>query len=375
MSRNLSQDNSAKLKVVLIHLGKAPAQHLWVNLESLLKRFIEVEFVLISDKAHLEPPKNSKLVFFQYLRSESISQVLDSLDHDLTFRSGFWKYTLERFIALEQYHRTDPETKIIHIESDILLFPEFPFDSFLALEKLAWQKVDESRDVASVFFSPHHIESGWLVSQLLHLLQNHNHLTDMTGLNLIRKCNPTRVDTIPSFSAELGIQVLREGDQNTSLMLDLSKNFSLFDGIFDPAAYGMWLSGSDPKNYHGRQILFDTEEIVKGGTFVDPSQLRYVLSESDQLFCVSKYESVRIWSLHIHSKDLRLLGNDWHQRLRHLVSLSSIGQVRSEFHPRTLLMLILSNIRDKTFMSWILHTPKLKPILVLVLKLRQMMRA
>ena len=78
--------------------------------------------------------------------------------------------------------------------------------------------------------------------------------------------NLNRIQVIPSHSPLLGMDLFQEGSERKELSDDLSRDFVKFGGIFDPAVFGMWLTGSDPRNYYGKQIIFDTKEIVGGGT-------------------------------------------------------------------------------------------------------------
>jgi hypothetical protein len=183
------------------------------------------------------------------------------------------------------------------------------------------------------------------------------------------------VHVLPSYSSILGSSLYWNRIEDFTLASGLSFDVDNFNGIFDPAAYGMWLTGSDPRNYHGLQVLFDTDEIIRGGTYVNPSKYEYYFSDSNELFLTQAEKSVRIWSLHVHSKDLRLLGDGWHERLREVVNLSSKGEVYSEFHMKVLVKLAISNIKSRTFMSWILHIRRLKPILRIILKVRSRIRA
>ena len=360
------------LKVVLVHLGDSPAAHLWENLRSLLSRFSNIEFVLVSDREHSQAPINSRLSFFRYWRDQETQDALEGLAHDSKFRSGFWQLTLERFIALEKYHAYNPSSKVIHIESDILLLPNFPFEAFNTLPKLAWQRVDDTRDIASILFLPSYHETAWFINEMLTLLHSNNGLTDMTLLNSIRVRNPKRINVLPSFSIDLDGKLHWNGELNGKLASELSSDEEFFNGIFDPAAFGMWLGGSDPRNYYGRQILFDTSEILSGGTYVNPARYKYIFNEQGQLFCLGKHSQTRIWSLHVHSKDLRLFGEDWRERLALLVEFSDLGHKIIEFQFKSLLKLAISNLRNRTFVSWILHIPKLKPILVIIRRLRSM---
>jgi hypothetical protein len=362
------------MRLVLVHLGDAQAEHLWLNMKSILKRFPKIEIAFISDRYHQQLPVDSRVSFFQYQRTEVDRTILTNLEHDSKFRSGFWQFTIERFLALEQYHQTCPSSKVLHIESDILLMPNFPFEAISKILKLAWLRVDENRDVAAILYSPSLNETTWLIREIHKEIMKNSLITDMTSLNQIRRNNQNRIQVIPSHSPLLGMDLFQESPERKELSDELSRDFFKFGGIFDPAVFGMWLTGSDPRNYYGKQIIFDTKEIVGGGTYIDPSRLKYSISEDGELFCGIGCDAVRIWSLHVHSKDLRLFGDEWRSRLESLVIQSKNGIVVTEFHLKTLLKSIHSNFRDRTMISWVLHVPKLAPFVKFLRKLRSTIR-
>jgi hypothetical protein len=374
MLADMEINPSKGLKLVLVHLGKAPAEHLWLNIESLLKRFPSLEIVFISDRAHSQCPIDSRVEFYRYSPSESTKMILANLIHDSNFRGGFWQFTLERFFALRDYHRLNPDIGIFHIESDILLLPGFPMEEVSGVTCLTWLRVDDHRDIASLFFSPSPTETVWLAEKILDLISKRVDLTDMTALNLVRTHNSERIKIFPSYSLLLSSELVGIELIANSLAHDLSQGFNEFRGIFDPAAYGMWLTGSDPRNYYGKQIMFDTKELLKGGTYIDPSNFQYSFSDQGELFCKFGKNQVRIWSLHIHSKDLQLLGNGWIPRLQSLVGQSGEGRIFVEFHLITFIKMIKSNFQDKTLVGWILHIPKLRPLKTILVNLRSTIR-
>jgi hypothetical protein len=373
MNSNSTLSNFQNLKLVFVHLGKAKANHLWHNLNSVQVRFPDLEIVLISDRFHKELLKLPKVHFFEYKRNEDAVQRLQLLKHDLKFRSGFWRYTIERFMALSEYHQANPDFPILHIESDILLLPGFPFDKVLNLEKLAWLRADTHRDVAALFFTPGWQQTNWLMSEILEEIAHDPFATDMSALNKIRKDHREKITIFPSYSHKVQCGITWEGQINNELTEELSLNSEYFEGIFDPAAFGMWLTGSDPRNYYGKQIIFDTEEIINGGSYVDPSIFKYEFGNGGSLTAKFSESEVKIWSLHVHSKDQKLLGIAWEERLQNLVIRSRQGRIYSEFKPRILFDLVQSNFRDRTFISWILHIPMIRPFFSFLRKFRSIL--
>jgi hypothetical protein len=349
-----------KIKVVFVHLGNAPAEHLWANIGTLVKKFANIEIVLVSDLERSELISHPRIEFFKYIRPDAYREQLSRLNFEFRFRSGFWQYTLERILALDQYHHSFPQKKLLHLESDVLLLDEFPFQIFEQLTKMSWLSVDENRDVATFIYLPHAQATKTLAEALLEQLSVDPTLTDMKFLREFRLRNPTEVLLAPSLSIEIATNLVSNGKLDSKVGSELSSASKIFDGIFDPAAIGMWLTGSDPRNYYGARKVFDTREILNGGTFINPEVFKYRLSSSEGLFVsVNNLES-RVWCLHIHSKDMRLFGSSSMTRLKELVVLSERGKVHSEFDLKCLLGLLRENFVNRTMISFILHHPRLR---------------
>lgn len=349
-----------KMKIVFVHLGNAPAEHLWANIRTLVKRFLNIEIVLVSDLERSELISHPRIEFFKYIRPAVYGEQLSRLNFEFEFRSGFWQYTLERILALNQYHDTFPQKKLMHVESDVLLLDDFPFQIFELQTKLSWLSVDENRDVAALIYLPHAKATKTLAEALLSQLSVDPTLTDMKFLREFRLKNPTEVLLAPSLSLEMATHLISKGEMNLKIGSELSSASKIFFGIFDPAAFGMWLTGSDPRNYYGSRKVFDTREILNGGTFINPGTFQYRLSDTGGLFVSINNMESRVWCLHVHSKDMRLFGNSSGTRLKELVALSNIGKVHSEFDLKCLLGLLRENFRNRTMIGFILHHPRLR---------------
>jgi hypothetical protein len=349
-----------KMKIVFVHLGNAPAEHLWANIRRLEKKFANIEIVLVSDLERSELTSHPRIEFFKYIRPAAYKEQLSKLNYEFKFRSGFWQYTLERLLALYQYHQTFPQKKIMHLESDVLLLDGFPFQIFEQQTKMSWLSVDENRDVATLVYLPNAQATKILSDALLAYLSSDPTLTDMKFLREFRINNPTEVLLAPSLSIELANLLISNSEIDSQIGLELSSSSKVFGGIFDPAAIGMWLAGSDPRNYYGSRKLFDTREILEGGTFINPARFKYRLSDNEELYISINNIESRVWSLHIHSKDLRLFGNSSEARLKELVTLSKMDKVHSEFDLKCLLGLLRENFRNKTLIGLILHHPRLR---------------
>jgi hypothetical protein len=239
---------------------------------------------------------------------------------------------------------------------------------------MSWLSVDEKRDVASFIYLPHAQATKTLAKALLAQLTVDPTLTDMKFLREFRLKNPTEVLLAPSLSLEIATQLVSNCEIDPKVGSELSSASKIFGGIFDPAAIGMWLTGSDPRNYYGTRRVFDTREILNGGTFINPGTYKYRLSDTGELFVSFNNLESRVWCLHIHSKDLRLFGDSAGTRLKELVALSKRGKVYSEFDIKCLLGLLRENFKNRTMIGFILHHPRLRWLKSSLLLLRGTIR-
>jgi len=348
------------MKIIFVHLGEAPANHLWANINSLISRFKNFEIVLVSDRKHSELKVHPRVNFFMYKQSENTKRLLMNLKFESNFRNGFWHFTLERLIALSQYHQTNPYDSILHIESDVLLLNGFPVNAFDSLDKLCWLRAHEFGDIATLIYSPNAGESCWLSQEVESLIKNDYFLTDMKALMKIRETNPSRVITAPSMSHQMINELLKKNTAPKEIMKDLSALSPLFNGIFDPAAIGMWLTGCDPRNHYGFTRIFDTDEVLKSRPYIDPSLFNYHSNNSGTLTILVNGIEISIWCLHVHSKDLKLFNIGWESRMLELVNLSKSNKIRTQFDFVCLLKLVHSNYKNKTLIGFILYIPKLR---------------
>jgi len=351
------------MKIVFVHLGEGRADHLWANIRSLISRFESFEIVLVSDRQRSELIAHPRVSFFKYLRSETTDRLIGNLKFERDFRDGFWHFSLERLIALSQYHLANKDQSILHVESDVLLLSGFPTKSFNGLEKLTWLRAFDTGDIATLIYSPNAEETYWLAQQVENLIRGGDHLlTDMKALLKIRVANPERVTTAPSLSKEVASTLSKDSKITLELAADLSAMYSDFGGIFDSAAIGMWLTGCDPRNYYGFTRIFDTKTVQEAAPYLDPSQFEYKVDVSGRLTALVEGSEISIWCLHIHSKNLELFNAGWEVKLQELVQMSRRSRIVLRFNLGCLIKLIVSNLRNKTFVSFILHIPKLRPL-------------
>lgn len=310
-------------RLVLVHLGDSSPPHLESNLSYLGWRFPDLKPVLIVDSQKLAQElakKGFNVELFLYSRASNNFD-WSKLGSDLRFRNGFWRYSTERIFALAEWHEANNQVSLIHIESDILLLENFPFDEIATLDKLQWQTVTLDHDVAAVLYSPSSAQTTWLWQAMADLLEQDSSLNDMTLLSRVRRNNPGLVGTLPSWSEEWGVPKLSDGQEVRRLTKPVT---SRAPGVIDGSTIGVWLTGQDLRNNQGRMIVHrDFPNSV-----TESSRLDFHMKSGKLFASRNGGKSVPIYCLHIHSKNVSLFRDRQDRVLRRFVELSSDKSVK-----------------------------------------------
>jgi len=119
--------------IVFIHLGSKIPKYLLRNLERTQNLFPDYKIVLITNKPNFSLESIFTYTFEENSRTEILfSKIEKNLNMD--FRKGYWKFTLQRIFALASYQNSYRDESVLHVESDVILLPNFPFDKLWAIE-------------------------------------------------------------------------------------------------------------------------------------------------------------------------------------------------------------------------------------------------
>jgi len=299
------------IKPVIVHLGPAGAPWVFTNISRHLELFPGVPILFISNhKSHLKKASSLGIETYLYQPTRETDEIFRDTTHSITFRHDFWRTSVERIIAIQQYQTESNQEKLLHIESDVMLMPNFPWSKVEKLDKLAWLSANSFLDCAALLYSPSTSATEWLVEELKREIRLHKDATDMKALYSIRKKFPEEIRLFPSTSAALADEKLRNDKkrfiENTILT-------SYFGGIFDVLNMGMWLTGQNPRNQGGKVIRY--EKYFTQDNDFDPNS--FLLHNG----CLSVGEQPResVFNLHVHSKNLKLLSPRWESELSKLV--------------------------------------------------------
>jgi len=309
--------------LVFVQLGTARAPWLFKNMERTRALFPKNNLVLISDNQNFIR-KASRMGFNTHFHkiSDEIQIALTLNRNDQVFRENFWRFSLERLLAVALFHATIPNASVLHIESDVMLFSSFPLKELAKCKKPIWLSANETQDCAALFFLSSQSDARWFLEQALLNIRQDPLITDMKLLRAIRLDNPKRVELFPTSSKEV-FRITQES--RVDRFNQITKMSSYFGGIFDVAGIGIWLTGINPRNTGGRVLRYDNS--VTGDNVFSASSFAF----RDSCLQVNASPSIRVHCLHIHSKNEVLLSTRGDKLLQRMIDESSTLRRGSRF--------------------------------------------
>jgi hypothetical protein len=361
----LTEAYKNEINAVFVHLGSNIPRHLVLSLNRQLTLFPNIPCVLIVDNLpSVQLPDEIRVEMYSTSQEtqDLFQEASKRMDH--RFRGGFWKYTFERLFALQQYHEKNPEVKLIHIESDVLLMPSFPWTKFAGYGSIAWLNVNETHDVAALVYLPNLNATKFFCDFLRKQLRDNPETTDMYSLLSFANSFPSKHKYLPSLndinSREVDLNLLKRNMDSASY----------FKGFFDPLALGIWYFGQDPKNKYGVSTRYvDQEHHYLSATKV---QLNF---KDGHL----KDQMQNEWfSIHLHSKNLNLFGPNWEKWLtRYLYeavsqtnkNIFSFSAFRLAIHDRPIKEHLWHGLAKNSWLQDLAKTPRIATIIGRVKKL------
>jgi hypothetical protein len=339
------------ISIVFVQLGNTIPKHLISNIKLVHLMFPQTLInCVVSKETHLSKNIPPYVSIFTYEPSPEVNEIFKLKSIDPKFRSGFWRYSLERLIAIESLHATKKDQAHLHVESDVLLLPNFPLQKFSELKHVSWLPFNPTNDIASLVYFPKYESTQEFKTDLLNYMIDSSKPTDMKGLSNLRHNFPQKYKTLPIFHSLLPrlntVNVARSNESEVN-----------FGGLFDALNIGMWLTGIDPRNTYGVLELFETKKIVIDNSYIDPSTYSIKYSEKNGLYFESDDDKISIYNLHIHSKSMKIFSKNWSHKIADLTLLSHEKNVRRIFYPKILLSLILDNFKNRTFLEFLYNSP------------------
>lgn len=272
--------------------------------------------------------------------------VSDYSSHGTSFRNDFWFKTVARFYALYEYQSSDPESPLLHVEADVWISQNLPLHLFDKLQgKIAYPLKNSSEGIASTLYISN-LETLKVLIDFSEKCFRLNPLsTDVSILGSFHQEFPEIFENLPTLP--LSFDILRS-PVPPGLSEKLNKNFEKYGGIFDSSSLGIHYTGVDPRNNWGVRTLFHSPGA--------PMELGKATLEIHEGKPFLKYngKAVEVFSLHVHSKDIRMFRTK--SNLNRLKQVSQFNQnnKRNEYlgldslniFVKTLLINILLKLRQ-----------------------------
>jgi hypothetical protein len=323
----------------MVYLGSNTPPYVFDNLRYLKRQFPDRKIIFISDsKVAISKAGKIGIQAWQYEEdtSESLS-IKSNSSLPMGFRDGFWFTTTSRFFALHEFMKENPRTKILQVEADVWLSPNFPFEKFESLDSkydVAYPLESEVTGAASILYIRDEVSSLRFTSEVRRIMASDRSSTDMTILGQIYKGSPVQCLILPSIPKD---SLAFNASLPRSVLTIASEGFDYFHGIFDAVTYGLYLSGEDARNHRGKIFKFRRQE----GHIVHCDKLKFQLGREGVL--IDENNLVPLFNIHVHSKNR----NTWHKNFMHkglpkIIRESTKGESSSRDYLLTLKLIFKS---------------------------------
>ena len=326
------------MEIVFIHLNTRLPSYLCWNLKAHIEKFPQHKVTLIHS-AGQRMPSIEGLTLVPAME-DARWQELDSLyTHPKEFRSNFWLTSSARLFALENYI-TSTQQELIHVESDVILSPDFPFSRFSGLEKgLAFPLISDSRGVASVVYLRDTKAANLLTSTLISEAKKNAQTTEMLSLKKVYESSPTKVCILPIGNSNPNFY----RNIAESRLVEIMSTFRIFGGIFDGVEIGQFFLGTDPRNRRGKQLI--RHDLVDG--YINIKSLKLDHDTKRRFLNVVSTENNNVeplYAVHVPSKEVKFFKSKTQDKaLRHMC-LESINGAKTKLSFTAVTLGILKSI-------------------------------
>lgn len=284
--------------IVYAHFGSQIPRYLIRNMANIAENNPNYCVVLLSDQSKVRK-LNPSIQFMMVEHDFSWGEIQEKLEHPKDFRKNFWFTSLIRLYELGRF-ATLNNTKVIHIESDVILSDDFPYDKFLNInELLAFPIFNQTMGIASILFINGSEGGKLLMEKCLSAARANSKTTDMLVLGDLLRDHESKIKVLPSI-----VDVKTDSGYDAELIFQASKNLEQFGGIFDGLEIGQYFFGEDPRNNRGFSVIRRKNPYG----FLDLKKTNFEFFNGRSFPYLANVEGnfYPVFSMHIHSKNLSL---------------------------------------------------------------------
>lgn len=247
------------------------------------------------NKLNFKNKNNITLISIEKIESElenninfnKLSKIFDLFN--IGFRDGFWKYTLFRFIYINEFIKLTNIKNIFHIENDVMMYESFnKIYEINSLDKSSLNKlwvVQDSniRVIPSLLFFQNSIVLNEFIEYIYSTYNNQSNIF-LNDMDLL-------------------------GKYPNKLKHFLLNNENESNYIYDGACLGQYIAGIDLRNSLFTEVDFvnPTKNFINETSDFKPNNAKFKFVNEKNLYKPKMYinnKTYNIVNLHIHSKDL-----------------------------------------------------------------------
>ena len=297
------------MNLVFAHFGSTIPKHLDRNIQRATLLFPTHQIFLVTD-LHLDKFLYEKVTIHKYVHNQDWWKLQSQLEHSKDFRDNFWFTSTARFLALADFSNSFKE-EFLHIESDVIIASDFPFEKLTnANHDFMFPIVSDSNAIASTIYVKNSGAANYLAQFALTESEKNNLTTDMYILSELSKRSDVDFAPLPTAPT-----TSYEESKLKNYFLQMSDDSILsFGGVFDGFDLGRYLFGDDPRNKRGFSTLRNNDT----RTYLDVRNLNLVMRPERDFPFLSNSKTdtyTPIFSLHIHSKKLKLFEIKYSKKL------------------------------------------------------------
>lgn len=299
--------------IVFIHIGKNIPSHVPVALSQARAFNPDCPIILIANQEALDhffindPQADiTQITCESLVKTNEHNRFRNSSGLDSQWRDGFWLYTSERFLYLQDLMIQYDIKNVFHLEHDVMLYVNLGelLPIFTSQYRGMAVTMDNDQRCIPGFV---YISNKMIMTRLASYFADHagDNQNDMQILARFKiDLGNEAMDNLPIISQEyVNQQPMRSPYNHVSKdPQSYCRNIDLFQSIFDAAAIGQYLGGGDP--YLGNY----PPGFINESCLFNPSLLNYEwmtdANGRNVPFVVYDNKKFRINNLHIHSKNL-----------------------------------------------------------------------
>lgn len=299
--------------IVFIHIGKEIPSYAEIALSQAKKFNPNASVILLANEEAAEsfsqkfPELEVEYIACESLiKTQSHQNFLERTTLDRESGEGFWLYTSERFLYLDDLMTQYKMQDVFHLEYDNMLY--------VNLEELLPIFQHYYPGIAATFDNDDRCIPGFIYianEQAMHSLAKSfalhasKSLNDMQLIALYKNENGNdKISHLPIITKEYAnvYPLVSSSGHTAQNPSQYTQNIEVFHSIFDAAALGQFLGGISPRNGVAKPGF------INESCLFNPSLLNIVWIPDARLgnipYIIYPHATYRINSLHIHSKNL-----------------------------------------------------------------------